>query len=446
MKRGLHALLVAASLTGCGPANPQTPPPAPAAGVRIIVTLADWEPMSFERSQPRRAGIASRLVERAARTQPPVRAWLFAHGASEVVSLPIVNGLAATLPPHLVPELHHLSGVQSVTLDRVISAPETAAGAGAAPQWNLDAIRAPDLWRLGYTGKGVVVANMDTGVDLAHPDLRGGYRGGTNSWFDPFQHSAEPNDPIGHGTQTMAILAGGAAGGTGVGVAPDATWIAARIFDAEGRSSISVIHQAFLWLLDPDGDPSTPDAPAVVSASWAIGSPNACDLSFQRDLEVLAQAGIAVVFAAGNSGPAESSSVSPANNPFAFSAGSVDAAATVAPSSSRGPSACTGAAFPDLVAPGIDVRTADRSFGGFPQYANVSGTSFAAPHVAGALALLVQALPGTTPEALADALRGSAVDLGDSGAGRGLLDVYGAYTLLSTPAPGLRGPLQRSTP
>ena len=77
----------------------------------------------------------------------------------------------------------------------------------ATPGWNIAAIQAPELWALGHTGKGVVVATMDTGVDLAHPDLRRKWRGGANSWFDPHGEEAAPYDALGHGTQAMGVIA-----------------------------------------------------------------------------------------------------------------------------------------------------------------------------------------------------------------------------------------------
>ena len=90
---------------------------------------------------------------------------------------------------------------------------------------------APDVWNIGHTGLGVVVATMDTGADATHPDLATGYRGGSNSWFDPYGQNASPWDHSGHGTQVMGLIAGGQSGGYQIGVAPDAQWIAAKIFD-----------------------------------------------------------------------------------------------------------------------------------------------------------------------------------------------------------------------
>jgi subtilisin family serine protease len=236
----------------------------------------------------------------------------------------------------------------------------------------------------------------------------------------------------------MGLLAGGDTSGAPIGVAPEATWIAAKIYDDRGTTTVSVVHQAFQWLLDPDGDPSTADAPDVVSLSFGDGVADACDPTFQPDLEALRAAGILAVVAAGTGGPAPGSSMSPANAPGAFSAGAVDRTLAVAGFSSRGPSACTGATFPSLVAPGVDVPTTDVSLAGLPQYTVVSGTSFAAPQVAGAAALLWGALPNPTVDAVEAALRAAAVDLGpagpDPGFGLGLVDVYGAWLAAAPPA------------
>ena len=120
-------------------------------------------------------------------------------------------------------------------------------------------------------------------------------------------------------------MVGGSAGGTAIGVAPGAQWISARIFDDGGHSSVTAVHQAYQWLLDPDGNPATDDAPAVVNNSWTFTSLG-CHLEFEHDLQALRAAGILPIFAAGNSGPGTSTSLSPGNNPSAFAVGATDAA------------------------------------------------------------------------------------------------------------------------
>ncbi len=275
---------------------------------------------------------------------------------------------------------------------------------------NIAYIDAPALWDLGYRGTGIVVASMDTGVDATHPDLAGAYRGGTDSWFDPYGQHAGPTDLNGHGTMTTGVMVGGSVGGTAIGVAPDARWIAAKIFNDAGVGTSTAIHLAFQWLLDPDADPATADAPTIVNGSWALGSPG-CNLEFEPDLQALVAAGIAPVFAAGNYGPSASTSGSPANNPDAFAVGAVDNTGRIASTSSRGPTSCgrtSSVTYPAVTAPGVNIVTSDR--GGF--YGSASGTSLAAPHVSGGLALLRQAFPAATTTQLEAALVASAVDLG----------------------------------
>lgn len=221
-------------------------------------------------------------------------------------------------------------------------------------------------------------------------------------------------------------------------MAPGASFIAARIFDDSGAASATAIHQAFQWVLDPDHDPATADAPQVVNGSWVLGSGPGCDTSFQADVAALAAAGIVPVFAAGNFGPSASTSASPANYPEAFSVGAITATDSIWSASSNGPSTCGGRTrvFPDVVAPGANVLVADRYDG----YAYASGTSIAAPHVAGALALLLGAHRGAPVATLEDALRSTAHDLGTAGPdgrfGWGRVDVPAASAAISdTPPP-----------
>ena len=350
----------------------------------------------------------------------------------------------------MIAEIAARPDVASVTPDEIpivpaaIEVPAAPASASApssaAPESNLSKVNAPAMWALGYTGQGVVVANLDSGVDIAHPDLSGRWRGGTNSWFDPYgQHPSVPTDLSGHGTATMAVIVGGDAGGTSIGMAPGATWIAARIFNDSGTATATAIHAAFQWVLDPDDNPATADAPEVVNNSWAYGTPG-CNLAFQPDLQALLSAGIVPVFAAGNYGPGASTSVSPANYPEALAVGGTKATDAIDGTSSRGPSACgeTSSTYPELVAPGVNIHTADL----FGLYQAATGTSMAAPHVAGALALLLSAHPGLSASSLAAALTGSAIDRGTAGPdntyGYGRLDVLAAHNALAggpTPTP-----------
>jgi serine protease AprX len=444
LRRAATAAALLLAVAACAPGDePALEAALRAAGrdgeVPVIVRRAPAEvraPLASELARPARVAALRAEGEQAL---APVRERLARRGVAAGVPLWVIGAVAVRASPAAIRALLR-DGDLEVTLDAAVSAPATVAGvASAPPEWNLAAVGAPTLWARGVTGVGAVVASLDTGASVDHPDLAGGWRAGPGGWLDPFRHTALPYDPAGHGTQTLGVVAGGAAGGTAIGVAPGARWIAAKIYDDAGRSTVSVIHQAFQWVLDPDGDPATDDTPDVVTASWGALSANACDLTFAPDLAALRSAGILVVAAAGNAGPAPATSVSPANNPGAFSAGAVDATGAVWAWSSRGPSACTGGVFPDVVAPGVDVWTAERPAGGVPGYAVVTGTSIAAPHVAGAAALLRGAFPAATVEDLERALRVSARDVGvagpDGDAGWGQLDVARAWAQLARRSP-----------
>jgi bacillopeptidase F len=416
----------------------------PRATVPVIVTFMDRVDLNeFRRlrRRARRSALVHALRENADISQRGFRRLLRHRRVRRVVDLWAINGLAIKVRPRLIRELAALPGISAIRLDETVKAPRLALDAPSPSEWHLDAIRAPELWALGHRGAGVVVASLDTGVDLDHPDLGSRWRGGSNSWFDPTGAHASPFDASGHGTQTMGLMVGGDAGGTAIGVAPDATWIAAKIFDDAGVATLSSIHLAFQWLLDPDGDPDTDDAPDVVNNSWNLtGTVNQCVSEFAPDLALLRAAGIAVAFSASNLGPAFFTSVSPANG-SGFAVGAVNGSLGLASFSSRGPSACDGGVYPQVVAPGVSVRTADLTFGGvFPDsYVSVAGTSFAAPQAAGSMALLRSAFPDASVADIEDALERSALDLGIAGAdnsyGYGLVDVVAAYQHLEPQQP-----------
>ncbi len=400
----------------------------------------------------RRRAIIRRLKDRAASSQASTLRLLAAQGGvRKVTPLWISNRIAARVPAAMVAELANRPGVESVRLDAEVRLPrevapaEGGASGSTTPEWNIDAIGAPALWALGYDGAGAVVATMDTGVDALHPDIGPKYRGGANSWFDPHGQHATPYDAKGHGTWVMGVLVGGEAGGTAIGVAPGAQWIAVKIFNDSDTATLSGIHLGFQWLLDPDGDPGTDDAPDVVNNSWYIqNTENQCDPEFADDIAALGQAGIAVVFSAGNTGPAPGSSVSPANNPGSLAVGAAGPGSeglVVADFSGRGPSACGDGLYPRITAPGVGVRTADLTLGGIipDSYVSVSGTSFAAPHAAGGLALLKSAFGNASAAELQAALEAGAADMGpigpDNDSGYGLLDLVAAYDVLAGGGP-----------
>jgi len=410
---------------------------APTSVIVVLKTQADVSAISAGTRKHQLSAIERALRTTAESAQAPILDLLARRQRQGKVatytSLWIYDAIAVTAVPDVISELATRPEVARVEPDLSLPAPTSTAATladAASPASNVARIDAPAMWDLGFRGQGIVVANMDTGVDASHPELASRWRGGSNSWYDPYgQHPTTPTDVNGHGTWTMGVMVGGGQSGTAIGVAPDARWIAVKIFNDQGVATSSAIHQGFQWLLDPDGDVSTADAPNVVNDSWTM-STSGCALDFQPDLRNLRAAGILPIFAAGNNGPAAGTDASPSNNPEAFAVGATDANDAIWPSSSRGPSACDGSVYPAITAPGVDIETTDL----YGSYVDVSGTSVAAPAAAGALALLLDAVPGASADRQAAALRAGAVDLGPQGPddayGAGRLDVLASFDWL----------------
>lgn len=315
----------------------------------------------------------------------------------------------------------------------------------ARVETGLQVINAHQMWALGYTGAGRLVANIDTGVDGTHPALSARWRGNNGQpanecWLDTTNPSSQsPYDSDGHGTHTMGTTTGlGAATGDTIGVAFGAQWIAARAIVSGGN-----VISAFQWLADPDGDPLTiDDVPDVISNSWGYHD-FTCPQTVWTLIDNCEAAEIAVVFAAGNrqTGDPYSESVwAPASRittPYnTFAVGAVNgnnSSLPIADFSARGPSQCDHSTIkPEVVAPGVDVRSSVPG-GGYQQY-GWSGTSMACPHVAGAIALLRQYNPNASVDTLKWALWQSARDLGSAGEdntyGKGIINVRAALDLV----------------
>ncbi len=316
-------------------------------------------------------------------------------------------------------------------------------------------INAHLLWAEGITGEGRLVANFDTGVDVTHPALEPKWRGNNGAspeaaWlgFGTASPIPVPINGDAHGTHTMGTMVGSNdATGDTVGVAYGAQWIAVG---TAWNSVLSEVIAAYQWLTDPDGDPETmDDVPDVVNNSWGVNEsfPGfiACDPSFNDAIDGVEAAGVVVIFAAGNEGPGSASLRSPADRieseVSVLAVGALQpGSSNIADFSSRGPTECTLEPGqpdsllikPELCAQGVSVRSTVP--GGGYEGNWWSGTSMAAPHVAGAVALLRQISPEATPEEIKFALINSAFDLGtpgnDNTYGFGLIDVFAASQLL----------------
>lgn len=341
-------------------------------------------------------------------------------------SLWIVNAFAAQINNAALHRLAALPQIESIRPDRnvtlspgtatselddIIMSGEEGEHTGEIP-WNLQLINAPSAWQEEITGKDITVAIMDTGVDQNHPALENKYRGNmpghshATSWFDatdPSDGTEGPRDPYGHGTHVAGIIMGGSPREP-LGVAPDANWIGVNIFD-DGTTWDSHITRAFQWLLAPDGDPT--NAPQIINCSWASRPEYVSDYLQWEILHNLEQAGIFVVFAAGNNG--EQGPGSPASYPHAFCAGALtkeDDTIKVAPFSSRGPVTWQGMSYikPEITAPGTKIRSAWLN----GEYRVLDGTSTAAAHVSGTAALLMNARPDMTPAEIGSSLKQTA--------------------------------------
>ena len=409
----------------------------------VVVRLRDRVDLRPRRGGPfaqRLSSVINDLQAKSTLSQLAVRLLLAVRKAQGNVQsfspLWVNNSISVTATADVINELATRADIDQISADEIAIVPSVATVRTAATSVDVTTTQASSMWDLGFTGQGVVVADLDTGVDATHPDLAASYRGGTNSWFDPYnQFPNAPTDLSGHGTATTGVMVAGAASGSTIGMAPSAKWIAARVFNNAGTATVTGIHQALQWVLDPDHNPATADAPRIVNNSWAFGNPG-CNLEFQPDIQALRAAGILAVFAAGNYGPGAATSVSPANYPESIAVGATDNGDLIDNSSSRGASTCGGrtSSYPDLTAPGVGILTTDL----FGTYFPYSGTSLSAPKVSGALALLVSAQPDPAADLIGSLAHGAA-DLGAPGAdntfGAGRINVLAAYQWLQANPP-----------
>lgn len=318
----------------------------------------------------------------------------------------------------------------------------------------LEAINAPALWALGYTGYMRTAYVIDTGTDPDHVALDENFKGNfvplQQAWYDPLGMNNTPYDCQQHGTHvTGTILGLDRQTQDTIGVAPNGLWMASPPVACPHDSlrGTSNLVACFQWALDPDSNATTADMPDAINNSWYDGQMSdqpvgtECTSAYIPVFNALEAAGVAVIFSAGNGGPGPSTITPPHNVNTglvnSFTIGALDGYTpqyNIASFSSRGPSDCGGTGSllikPEVSAPGVSVRSCVPGNG----YAQLSGTSMAAPHVTGAILLLREAFPNATGEDLKLALYYTAVDLGVAGEdntyGMGIIDVEAAYYYL----------------
>jgi len=345
--------------------------------------------------------------------EPAQAALLRAFQGEPLRSLPLVNGMAVLLPPPAEKLLAGRPEVLRVDEDARVQAlgvpvQVVAAKGRIVPQppqemaWGVNRIDAEWAWSTS-TGRGITVAVIDTGIDARHPDLAANMAGGINFVRRSASKGADPNawaDDNGHGTHVAGIIAALNNSIGVVGVAPDAHLYAIKVLNRSGSGYVSDIITGLQWCL------VTGVQVANMSLSTNTDVPSlhdACDLA--------ASGGVILVAAAGNDGAAVDY---PAAYPSVIAVGATDRTDARASWSSFGPEL-------DLAAPGVSIKSTWKDSG----YAWASGTSMAAPHVAGTLALALAAGLSTDLGASADDLPPTGPDYYS---GQGLVDAGEAGT------------------
>ena len=342
--------------------------------------------------------------------------------------LPLVDGFSARVTAGQARALTRVPGVVRVDAVRTVRVTDTATdrdfGVALARQ------------TFSTTGAGVGVCVVDTGVDPAHEQIAPR----TVVFRDLIGTGTQPYDDHGHGTHVASIAAGDGDSATGTTSATAAATSASRRAPASTRPRFSTREDPDPYDVVLSGIQWCAAQPGVDVVSMSLGDSVPSDGSDPMSVAVdqATADGTAVVVAAGNAGDAPSTIPSPGAARTAITVGAVsdwsapagadyrDAGIALAPFSSRGPVLAPGGSYakPDVSAPGVTVSAADAGTGA--GYVTFSGTSMAAPYVAGVVALGLQAAPASSPAQVAAALEGAAVDRGlagrDSEWGSGLVD------------------------
>lgn len=283
------------------------------------------------------------------------------------------------------------SSVRKVWLNREVTVTLT----DSVPQ-----VGAPQAWDAGYDGTGVKVAVLDTGIDTTHPDLDDGKVVAEAN----FSTDADTLDHYGHGTHVASIVAGTGEGSPAgrKGVAPGASLVNAKVLNSGGSGEFAGIIEGLEWAAAQGAD--------VANMSLGTNAPSDGNDPLVQAVDAISAAtDMLVVVAAGNLGNGESTIASPGWADAALTVGAVDKQDTLAGFSSRGPRLGDYGIKPDISAPGVDIvaaRATGTTLGPIVDgnYQQLSGTSMATPHVAGAAAILAQRFPDYGGEQIKDTL------------------------------------------
>ncbi len=374
-------------------------------------------------------------------------------GGSLGVPLPIISAQSITIPNASIPLLATNPLVAHMSLDREIAGAMERTG----PTVGATAVRQ----ELGVDGSGVGVAVIDSGVMSSHDDLSNPNH--VAQFVDFVNGSGDAYDDYGHGTHVAGIIAGSGfdSGGARSGIAPGAQLIVLKALDASGSGRISDVIAALDYAV------ANKDALNIRVINLSIAAP--VTESADTDPLTLAalvavKSGIVVVAAAGNNGRSVDGRgqyggiTSPGNAPWVLTVGAsshmgtIDRSDdTIAAFSSRGPTAVDASAKPDLVAPGVGIESLSDPDGAlyttmapdllpgtistpYLPYLSLSGTSMSTPVVSGTVALMLQANPSLTPNAVKAILQYTAqayASWDPLTEGAGFLNAQGAVELAS---------------
>lgn len=301
--------------------------------------------------------------------------------------LPIVNGFACDMNIQQLKNFYNNEDIDFISYDSSIHTIINIAG---------KTIGVDKVNTMGYTGKGITIATIDTGItmhkDLIYPTNR------VVGFKDFLRNSNKPYDDNGHGTHIAGIIASSGISSKGKykGIAPEANILALKALDHDGNGKVSDILSAIQWVI------YTKDIFKTKILNLSLGT--AAQNSERLDPLVKAankaiESGLIVIAAVGNNGPNPRSILSPATSRFVISVGACDDRtsniedATIPTFSSRGPTKDR-VKKPDLLAPGVNITSLSSIDN--TGYSSLTGTSMAAPIVSGAVALLLQKKPNLT--------------------------------------------------
>lgn len=478
MKKALiSAIVLCLSLVGMS-AVPTT---------KVIILLSEQsdattllrEANAYRTKQEQRAYVIERLQQQANNAQRNVMELLegLQHQGlvDDIESYWLVNGISCMADPSVmslleqrrdVMTVYRVAEAQWIFEDEATPAPR---GDGREITHNLLQVNAPEVWAQGYTGAGVLIALIDTGVRLDHADLAGRlWDGGTdypNHGYDFYYHDNDPSDDRGHGTHVAGTICGTGASGSQTGIAPGATIMALKAFNNEGVGDETHWVAAMQFALEHGAD--------LMNMSLGRPQPDAAQkLMMRQACDNTLAAGVVVAACAGNIRqmqfmvPVPNNIYTPGDCPpphlhedqlvnaggtsCVICVGAIDYDNHIAQFSSQGPSQWTdvttyndypytsgsateiGLIRPDICAPGVQIKSLD--YNTTDDYTLMDGTSMATPLVTGAIALMLSKKPDLTPAQIDEILERTAQPLTSHKSndfGAGLLDALAAVNAVN---------------